>query len=596
MDGRMSQHNTSILNRALIRYDACSAAQSHIHLESRDDFRFVYNIDEGQWPAHIRAERARDNRVCLTSNKLRKFVSVVANQLITSRPAMGVIPVDDLSDPGVAKVLEGLIRNIEYRSMAQQIYQQTLEHAVAIGFGYWRILTKYNEDSWNQDIYLEGIDDPFSVALDPDGEYGFLRVSLSQDEFKAKYPGATIPDTSRFTGIYTHWADKDRVYVCEYYWKEPITVQLAQVTPPGGTQIETIQIPKNMTPEEMQAQGYVIHRMRKQPGHQVKWATITATDILDERNWPGKDIPIIEVCGDKQLFEGKWYKRSLIRDAKDPARMYNFWLTAQTEAGALIPKAPYLLTPEMVRGHEAMWDSANRTNRTYLLYNQAGQRVPNRERPPEVSSGGMSMLKVADSDIKDVIGIFEPGLGDVSNERSGRAIKMRQSRSDLTTGHFQEQFNHALIRTAKQFIDLIPKIQDTAQMVRLLGEDGTSSLVPINHTVVDPVTQLPVVVNDLSVGRFDVEASVKVYQTRREEAAEMMVQALQYAGPVAPYLLPLVFKYSNWPGADEVKAIVERVLSAQATQTPSPDGTTPNASPGGAPSMPMSPMASPTGA
>lgn len=547
------------------RYESVTSQDSHNRLEALEDVRFVYNIDEGQWPVNVRTERTRDGRPCLTSNKLRKFVGIVANQAITERPAIGVSPVDDASDPEIAKVYENLIRMIEYQSNAPVIYQQALTHTVAGGFGFWRILTRYCDDGFDQEIYLEGIEDPFSAFVDPDREFGFVMNTMPRETFKLRYPGKQEVS-------FDHRGDtqSDKIYVAEHFWKEPYVRELAQVRDAQG-QVYVIAIEGKVTLELLMTQGYEVLRTRKAPSHKVKWATLTGAEVLEEREWAGKDIPIIEVCGDKLQVEGKWYKRSLIRDAKDPQRMYNYWLTAQTEAIALTPKAPFLVTPDEIRGHEAMWNSANVSNRPYLFFNKSGGRVPQRERPPEVQTGSMNMMKIADQDIKDVIGIFEAGLGEVSNERSGRAIKLRQSRSDLGTGHFHENFRHALILTGKQLIDLIPKIYDTARVLRVQGEGGDILSIPINQTVLDPRTGEPVLINDLSVGRYDVNASVRVFQTRREEASEMMIQALQYAPSVAPYLLDLVFKYADWPGADEVgKRLQSLMQQGMGQPTPQP--------------------------
>jgi hypothetical protein len=43
----------------------------------------------------------------------------------------------------------------------------------------------------------------------------------------------------------------------------------------------------------------------------------------------------------RSWVEGKRHFRSLIRDAKDPQRMFNYWRTTTTELVALAPKAPY---------------------------------------------------------------------------------------------------------------------------------------------------------------------------------------------------------------------------------------------------------------
>ena len=566
------KESKDIVATAIERFQTIHTRDSHNRTDALEDFRFAYNVDGGQWPNRIRSERTAHNRPILTSNKLRKFISIVANTAIDSRPAIGILPVDDASDPDVAQIYERIIRQIEYISNAAYTYSRALEHAVAGGFGYWRILTRYCGDSFDQEIYLEPIENPLSSYLDEDGMYAFIRTSLNKKEFKRRYPDATTPQVNSgpLSDGYALWADTQKVYVSEYFWKEPVTKTLVQLVSPADGHIEVMSFSDKGPLESLKLEGWQVVRERTVETFQVKWAIITGVEVLELRDWPGKDIPLIEVSGDVQHVGDKIYKRSLIRDARDPQQMYNYWLTAQTEAIALIPKAPYLMTPEMIRGHEAMWNNANMENRTYLLYNQSGEKKPYREAPPQVQAGAMSMMQLADSDIKDVMGIYEPGLGDVSNERSGRAIKLRQQRSDLGTGHFQSQFKHALIKTGKQLIDLIPKIYDTQRVLRLRGEDETTALVQINHPVIDPVTRETVLLNDLSVGRYDIEATVRVYQTRREEATEMMIQALQYAPAVAPYILPLVFKYADWPGAKEVAEVIKNVLPQPGQPQPGP--------------------------
>jgi hypothetical protein len=66
----------------------------------------------------------------------------------------------------------------------------------------------------------------------------------------------------------------------------------------------------------------------------------------------------------------------------------------------------------------------------------------------------------------------------------------------------------------------------------------------------------------------------------------MMIQALQYAPMVAPYILDLIFKYADWPGAEEIGQRLEQLLGSGAMGTP-------NGGPAGspAPSKPSKPSA-----
>lgn len=583
------QEQEKILQTALARFAVRCGAESECRADSLQDLEFVYNVGDGQWPAEIRKDRK--NRPMLTSNKLRKFVAVVANQIVATRPAIGVTPVDDQTDPTVGKVMEDLIRNIEYQSTAESIYARATEHAVAMGFGYWRILTRYIPGTFEQEIFLEAIHNPFSVYLDPERQYGFIRKTMTTEEFTHKYPKATIVDFSH-SGLgdqLLNWKDGDRPIVAEYFWKEPTTITIAQVRDILTNQTSVVSLSDGITRKSLQDQGIEILKTREEITNVVKWATLTGAEVLDTQDWPGQDIPIIEVCGDQQEINGRTYKRSLIRDGKDPQRMFNYWLSAMTETIALAPKAPFILTPEEIQGHEQMWNEANVENRTYLLINQAGGRAPSRERPPEVPAGAMALLKIADQDIKDVIGIFEPGLGDVSNERSGVAIRARQSRSDRGTEHFYEHLRLAIIQTGRQLIDLIPKLYDTARIARIRGENGRERFIPINTPTVNPHTGEPELLNDLSVGKFDIESSMRTYQTRREEATEGMIKAMQYAPAAAPIIIPYIFKNSDWPGAEEIAADLRAAKDqmmppthASPSGAPSPSqGVTPDSSQGG---------------
>lgn len=571
-----------ILQTALARFKTIASAESENRAQALEDMKFVYNIDEGQWPASIRAERLKDQRPCLSTNKLRKFVAVVANQATQNRPAIGVRPVDDLADPATAKMHEDIIRNVEYQSSADRIYAMAIEHAIAGSIGYWRILTRYLPGTFEQEAYLEALPNPFAVYLDPKKRYGFIRTTLTKEEFRLRYPKATVGDFTEVAlgDASAYWFDSERVIVAEYFWKEPVTQTLAQIHDPATNATRVVPLSEGATKAKIEAQGLHVIAEREETTWRVKWAVLTGAEVLDVRDWPDDEIPIFEVCGDTHELEGRTIRRSLIRDGKDPMRMYNYWVTSMTETIGLAPKAPYLLTPEQIQGYEAMWQEANVKNLSYLLYHRAGLEKPSRERPPEIPSAAMAMLKIADQDIKDTIGIFEPGLGDVSNERSGVAIRNRQARSDLGTAHFYEALRQAIIETGRALIRIHAKILDTERVVRMRGVDGTDTFTRINQRMYNPASGQVETLNDLSVGTYDVEATVRTYQSRREEAVEQMIQAMQYAPMAAPLILPLVFKHADWPGADEIaealRPLSQQMAAGQTAPSSAPRGAPPS--------------------
>ena len=57
----------------------------------------------------------------------------------------------------------------------------------------------------------------------------------------------------------------------------------------------------------------------------VKWAKITALDVLEESEIPCRWIPLVQVRGEDFEIDGKQYLSGLIRDLKDPQKNYNVW-------------------------------------------------------------------------------------------------------------------------------------------------------------------------------------------------------------------------------------------------------------------------------
>ncbi len=565
-----------ILRLARTRMKNILTATDHIVSASLEDIKFTYNIEEGQWPEDVRAEREEDNRPCLTSNKLRKFVAVVANQERENRVAIEVRPVDDKSDPATAGVIEDLVRQIEFASDADQIYSAAGEQAAAGGYGYFRIVTRIPEDGFEQEIFLEHIENQFSVQMDPKGQYGFISDWMPRMDFEEEYPDADMVSFAQegIGEIYEGWYEPDKVRIAEYFTKVKSDRRLVKVKKTDTGEISVVELEGDETAEQLKKGGFEILKERTSKGHKVKWYKITGAEILEEGEFPASEIPIIEVVGDKVNISGKEYKRSLIRDGKDPQRMYNYWLTTETETVALAPKAPYLVTANEISGHENMWKDANRKNLPYLLFNPQGQRVPQREKPPQVSPGHTSMMQIANDDIKDTLGMFESFTGEQGNERSGRAILARQQRGQVATLHFPDNLRRAVIKCGKILIEMIPKVYDTERTLRIRGKEGNEVFVPINHTFKTEDGK-EITVNDLQRGKYDVIADVRLYATRRQESSEMVLQAMQYAPGMAPFLVDLLFKFMDAAGADEVKQRVEQFMEAQR------QGQVPQGGPGG---------------
>lgn len=94
----------------------CEDAESENRSMALEDLRFA-RLGE-QWPDSIKKQRELEGRPCLTINRLPSFIRQVVNDARQNKPSIKVHPVDSGADVETAKIIDGLIRNIEYISNA----------------------------------------------------------------------------------------------------------------------------------------------------------------------------------------------------------------------------------------------------------------------------------------------------------------------------------------------------------------------------------------------------------------------------------------------------------------------------------------------
>ena len=319
-----------ILTEARDRFDKASEAERENRRLAEEDFQFAGG---DQWPDAIKAARKATDRPCLTFNRLPQFIAQVMGDARQNKPAIKVSPVDSGADIETAEIFEGLIRNIESQSRAEAAYITALDHSVTGGFGNWRVITEYSsDDSFEQDIRIRRITDPFAVFWDPgareydksDAEYCFVSEWMTKDTFKAKYPKASVSDWEGDLGrvrASQAWVQGDRVRLVEYWVKKPVTRWIGRM--PDGSTVEL----KNNNPELLvDGQLITLDKMREVKSHKVCRYVLSGHEVVEEeKEFPSRYIPIVPVFGPEEWVNGTTRVRSLIRYAKDPQRMYNFW-------------------------------------------------------------------------------------------------------------------------------------------------------------------------------------------------------------------------------------------------------------------------------
>ena len=551
-----------IVTTALERYKrAREREQSNID-EAYEDLKFRKG---DQWPEKGKVERESEGRPCLTINRLPQFIRQVTGDMRQMRPSIKAVPVDSRGDPKTAEVIEGMIRYVENRSAARHIYTKAADSQVAAGIGHWEVTTEYaNDSTFNQEIRIVGIADGISVLWDPDSilptredaKFCFVPVDVTRARFKERWPDAKAEDFGDAALRSAGWFGDDFVRVAAYWVKQPLTRLLALL--PDGT-IDDLTDRDEAEIELLRAGGM---RIEERESFKVCRYLITCTEVLETNAWPGRFIPVVPVVGEEVQIGREVYRHGVVRYARDPQRIYNYFRSAQTEVIALQPKAPFIATHDQVRNHLDQWQTANMKNWPVLFYDidsRAPAAKPERMAPPISSQGITEGTLQAAEDMKAAIGIYDASLGARSNETSGKAILARQREGDVGTFVYIDNFSLAIQRTGAIIVDLIPHIYDTERMIRIVGEDGKVGLVEINKPVL--VNGVEQIAHDVTVGAYDVTIETgPSFTTRRAEARDGMTEFIRAVPAAAALIGDLYAKAQDWPNAQEIGERLEALL------------------------------------
>ena len=581
----------------LKKYEMAKSHYDNLYDECNGDWRFLHG--EGQWDARAKRSRDEDGRPCLTLNQMLPYAQQVVNDIRQAKMAIRVSPVDDFADVETADVLQGTIRNIERQSNAASVYSTAALNAVGAGIGWIKIKTDYADtDTFEQEAYIERVLDFTSVYLDPssealdgsDAECAFILDVYTKDRFEELWPD------EQPVSFDSENAEEDEIIVAECYYKYYEKDTLYQVRlADGSTQVITSEQKaaideNNEAAEEGALATYVAYEImneRKVEYPYVKKCLYAGgEEPLEEEEFPSKYIPLVPVIGEEVYINDQREFHSLIRQAKDAQRMYNYHKSASTEVLALQPKTPHIGPKGSFASYPNKWAQANSINFSHLeydiVYDENGQRAepPQRSAPPQGSPASMQEAMGAREDIRLAIGMPQANMGEAGREISGVAIRNRQIEGDNATFHFIDNLAASISQVGRILVDIIANIYSERTITRIIGEDGVEKNVPVNQPYVKengavrPVrpNEVPTGVYDLSAGKYDVVCDVGAsYSSKRQETADKLIELVNAQPELIGTVGDMIFDVLDVPRGKE---IAERI---RATMDPSILGEDPQA-------------------
>lgn len=576
------------LELMLQRRDLASDGCRELYDSASDDVKFV-TVPGAQWDSRLKARRG--DRPTYEFPKLASHCRQVVNEMRQGRP-QGKVRGTEEGDRGLAEIMQGLCRNIESVSNADQAYDIAYDFAVKGGVGYWRICTDYaNQDDFEQDIYIKPIRNPFAVKFDPasieidrsDAEYCFVEELVSKTEFERRWPKASLTDWEDDSNC-TDWRDKGQVRIAEYFYKDPKTIEIWGLSSGQVVSVEELEdqfkdagvdISEIGLEAALAEQGVTVVKRRETQSYVVMSRLTNGHEWLEPAHeFPSKFIPVIPVYGNITTIDGQDFWFGMVRQSKDQQRLHNVHRTAAIEAVAKAPKAPFIVKKSWIKGLERFWKNANAEDYPYLPINDEANGIPQRAQQAEIPAALLQLAALDNEDIKAGTGMHNPSLGAQASETSGRAILARTQQGATATFNYIDNLGYAIRHTYRVLGDMIPRVYDTPRVVRVLGPDGGETWKQLYQEVQDPVTGKTVVLNDLSKGKYDYTITVgPSFATQRMEAVDAFTTMLGQIGnglppPIAALMAYSAIKNMDLPGSEDVDAAFRKLLVAQGALEP----------------------------
>lgn len=539
-------------------YELDLAADDENRKEAADDKNFAAG---NQWDPVVLEHRK--GLPCLVINSIPQFTAQVVGDWRTNRNAVKVLPSED-GDVDVAAMRGDLVRAIEMKSRASRVYDASFESTVQCGDGAFRVAVEYaRDDVFDQEIFVRPIEDALSVvwdrmSIDPTGRdatHCFVDDMIPRKDFEKRWPEAdpsTLSSKDKTNLSATGWLETDTVRVTEH-WRMIERNRLLGLFEDGSIHV----IEGDQLDELVEKHGNPV-RTRLAPCSYAQMHLVTGFQILaGPFEYKLNRLPIIRMMGRVVNVDGRRVRHGLVRFMKDPVRLRNFWRSVAAEQLGYAPKAQWLAPESAIEGREDDFRRAHLSRDPLLVYNDGAEQQPERIDPPQIEAALLNEAATNTQDMKDVTGIHDASLGIRSNETSGRAIMARQREGDIANLTYHDNGNAAILEAGDVINQLIPQIYDGTRIVRIVGEDEEPKFVRIN----DPYD--PDSIN-LATGNYDVALSTgSSYMTRRVEAAQAMMEAVQVWPEMMQIAGDLIAKAQDWPGAQELAERLKKTIPPQ---------------------------------
>ncbi|MGZ4968028.1 MAG: portal protein [Methylobacter sp.] len=398
------------------------------------------------------------------------------------------------------------------------------------------------------------------------GSADFIRAALSgRSNWDIELTGANLMtrgmDSDVTTGFSVsteqyEWMNVTRKRLCVYEVWYRVHVQGQVVKLPNGRTIEF----NEDDPQHQQA--FYAGMIQPMPAafDRVRVAFYIGPHLVDDRASPyrHRHFPYVPFFGFREDRTGIPY--GLIRSMMSPQDEIN---ARKAKMYWLINAKRVMATEGAVADHNVAAEEVARPDAYVIVSNKPNEKFEVEENQ-QLAAEQFKVMQEAKESIQANVGVHNATLGRDSGATSGLAINSLVEQDSITLAELNDNFNMAARQADELLLSLIIEDLSDAENESVIVEDdgGKKREIILNQKTIDPETQMPVIINDVTkINVAVVLADTPTTPTFRNQQLNQMSDVMKALPPnVQGMLLPLYLEATDLPQRKKMAEIISKGL------------------------------------
>lgn len=491
----------------------------------------------------------QSGRPTLTFNLLQREVNALTAEFSANVPHTKVRSESQNEDkqPEV-DLMDKLLRTVALESRSKKAYKKAFEDMIIGGYGAFKVGTEPDRSNpFRKVVRVFESDVPTNVGWDPlanednkqDGSLCFDLRQMSITEFKAQYPKAKAHPQPLVGDGGFKWQTEDNIVVVNFWEKVPVDRDVTLMS--DGIVVNTEDAEEYIVKQNT----VILDELQKAPltpvrpveiveqktvkKHKIRFYRAVHGEILERSECSDEMLPWVQMCGPKEVIDGKEYVHGIVEWLVNAQMEYNFGANDHIYQVVTKSNAQFMGTKEMIPAdQQKAWKNPQQKQGMLIYQKDEDGGRPEVLPQQNISNDSQVVIERALNSFQNISGRFNASIGQESNEKSGRAVIERQRASNLNTKNFYDRARLAMETGALGMVSLFPRIYDTERSMALVNEEGKEEVTTLNaaNGSQDPVREAVYSVSVTMGDSFEVQNADNVDQLMKLGVSNPAVGAL----------------------------------------------------------------------